>query len=227
MDRNIWHLSHEGADLEDPWNEPKDDVYMVTKTPEQAPDKPAYVEIDFEQGIPVAIDGQKMGAVQLLTKLNELGAEHGVGITDIVENRLVGMKSRGVYETPGGTILFYAHRELEYLCLDRATLHFKEQMAVRYGELVYDGMWFSPLKEAMDAFVDSTQRTVTGKVRLKLYKGNIMSAGAKSPYSLFHEGFVTFGRDEVYNQKDAEGFINLFGLPLKIRALMQQKEAKQ
>ena len=227
MDRNIWHLSHEGADLEDPWNEPKDDVYMVTKTPEQAPDKPAYVEIDFEQGIPVAIDGQKMGAVQLLTKLNELGAEHGVGITDIVENRLVGMKSRGVYETPGGTILFYAHRELEYLCLDRATLHFKEQMAVRYGELVYDGMWFSPLKEAMDAFVDSSQRTVTGKVRLKLYKGNIMSAGAKSPYSLFHEGFVTFGRDEVYNQKDAEGFINLFGLPLKIRALMQQKEAKQ
>lgn len=227
MDRNIWHLSHEGADLEDPWNEPKDDVYMVTKTPEQAPDKPAYVEIDFEQGIPVAVDGQKMGAVQLLTKLNELGAEHGVGITDIVENRLVGMKSRGVYETPGGTILFYAHRELEYLCLDRATLHFKEQTAVRYGELVYDGMWFSPLKEAMDAFVDSTQRTVTGKVRLKLYKGNIMSAGAKSPYSLFHEGFVTFGRDEVYNQKDAEGFINLFGLPLKIRALMQQKEAKQ
>lgn len=227
MDRNIWHLSHEGADLEDPWNEPKADVYMVTKTPEQAPDVPAYVEIDFEKGIPVAIDGQKMGAVELLTKLNELGAENGVGITDIVENRLVGMKSRGVYETPGGTILFYAHRELEYLCLDRATMHYKEQLAIRYGELVYDGMWFSPLKEAMDAFVDSTQRTVTGTVRLKLYKGNIMSAGAKSPYSLFHEGFVTFGRDEVYNQKDAEGFINLFGLPLKIRALMQQKEAKK
>ncbi len=227
MDRNIWHLSHEGADLEDPWNEPKADVYMVTKTPEQAPDVPAYVEIDFEKGIPVAIDGQKMGAVELLTKLNELGAENGVGITDIVENRLVGMKSRGVYETPGGTILFYAHRELEYLCLDRATMHYKEQLAIRYGELVYDGMWFSPLKEAMDAFVDSTQRTATGTVRLKLYKGNIMSAGAKSPYSLFHEGFVTFGRDEVYNQKDAEGFINLFGLPLKIRALMQQKEAKK
>ena len=227
MDRNIWHLSHEGADLEDPWNEPKADVYMVTKTPEQAPDVPTYVEIDFEKGIPVAIDGQKLGAVELLTKLNELGAENGIGITDIVENRLVGMKSRGVYETPGGTILFYAHRELEYLCLDRATMHYKEQLAIRYGELVYDGMWFSPLKEAMDAFVDSTQRTVTGTVRLKLYKGNIMSAGAKSPYSLFHEGFVTFGRDEVYNQKDAEGFINLFGLPLKIRALMQQKEAKK
>ena len=227
MDRNIWHLSHEGADLEDPWNEPKADVYMVTKTPEQAPDVPTYVEIDFEKGIPVAIDGQKLGAVELLTKLNELGAENGIGITDIVENRLVGMKSRGVYETPGGTILFYAHRELEYLCLDRATMHFKEQLAVRYGELVYDGMWFSPLKEAMDAFVDSTQQTVTGTVRLKLYKGNIMSAGTKSPYSMFHEGFVTFGRDEVYNQKDAEGFINLFGLPLKIRALMQQKEAKK
>ena len=226
MDRNIWHLSHEGADLENPWNEPKADVYMVTKTPEQAPDTPAYVEVCFEKGIPVAVNGEKMDAVALLTKLNELGAEHGVGITDIVENRLVGMKSRGVYETPGGTILFYAHRELEYLCLDRATMHFKEQMAVRYGELVYDGMWFSPLKEAMDAFVDTTQQTVTGTVRMKLYKGNIMSAGAKSPYSLFHEGFVTFGRDEVYNQKDAEGFINLFGLPLKIRALMQ-KEAKK
>ena len=226
MDRNIWHLSHEGADLEDPWNEPKADVYMVTKTPEQAPDTPAYVEVCFEKGIPVAVNGEKMGAVALLTKLNELGAEHGVGITDIVENRLVGMKSRGVYETPGGTILFYAHRELKYLCLDRATMHFKEQLAVRYGELVYDGMWFSPLKEAMDAFVDTTQQTVTGTVRMKLYKGNIMSAGAKSPYSLFHEGFVTFGRDEVYNQKDAEGFINLFGLPLKIRALMQ-KEAKK
>lgn len=226
MDRNIWHLSHEGSDLEDPWNEPKADVYMVTKTPEQAPDVAAYVEIGFEKGIPVAINGEKLGAVELLTKLNELGAENGVGITDIVENRLVGMKSRGVYETPGGTILFYAHRELEYLTLDRATMHYKEQIAVRYGELVYDGMWFAPLKEALDAFVDTTQQTVTGTVRLKLYKGNIMSAGAKSPYSLFHEGFVTFGRDEVYNQKDAEGFINLFGLPLKIRALMQ-KEAKK
>jgi argininosuccinate synthase len=226
MDRNIWHLSHEGADLEDPWNEPKDDVYMVTKTPEQAPDKAAYVEISFEKGVPVAVDGQKLGAVELLEKLNDLGAANGIGIADITENRLVGMKSRGVYETPGGTILFYAHRELEYLTLDRATMHYKEQVAVRYGELVYDGMWFSPLREALDAFVDATQQTVTGVVRLKLYKGNVMSAGAKSPYSLYHEGFVTFGRDEVYNQKDAEGFINLFGLPLKIRALMQ-KEAKK
>ncbi len=227
MDRNIWHLSHEGADLEDPWNEPKDDVYMVTQTPEQAPDKATYVEIDFEQGVPVAVDGEKMGAIELLTKLNEVGAQNGVGITDIVENRLVGMKSRGVYENPGGSILYYAHRELEYLCLDRATMHYKEQMAVRYGELVYDGMWFSPLKEAMDAFVNSTQETVTGTVRLKLYKGNIMSAGAKSPFSMYHEGFVTFGRDEVYNQKDAEGFINLFGLPLKIRALMKQEANKK
>ncbi len=226
MDRNIWHLSHEGADLEDPWNEPKDDVYMVTKTPEQAPDKPAYVEISFEKGIPVAVDGKKLGAVEMIEKLNDLGAANGIGIADITENRLVGMKSRGVYETPGGTILFYAHRELEYLTLDRATMHYKEQVAVRYGELVYDGMWFSPLREALDAFIDATQQTVTGVVRLKLYKGNIMSAGSKSPYSLYHEGFVTFGRDEVYNQKDAEGFINLFGLPLKIRALMQ-KEAKK
>ena len=226
MDRNIWHLSHEGGDLEDPWNEPKDDVYMVTKTPEQAPDKATYVEIAFEKGVPVAVDGKKLGAVELLEKLNELGAANGIGIADITENRLVGMKSRGVYETPGGAILFYAHRELEYLTLDRATMHYKEQVAVRYAELVYDGMWFSPLREALDAFVDSTQQTVTGLVRLKLYKGNIMSAGSKSPYSLYHEGFVTFGRDEVYNQQDAEGFINLFGLPLKIRALMQQKEKK-
>jgi argininosuccinate synthase len=226
MDRNIWHLSHEGGDLEDPWNEPKDDVYMVTKTPEQAPDKATYVEIAFEKGVPVAVDGKKLGAVEMVEKLNDLGAANGIGIADITENRLVGMKSRGVYETPGGTILFYAHRELEYLTLDRATMHYKEQVAVRYGELVYDGMWFSPLREALDAFVNATQQTVTGLVRLKLYKGNIMSAGAKSPYSLYHEGFVTFGRDEVYNQKDAEGFINLFGLPLKIRALMQ-KEAKK
>lgn len=226
MDRNIWHLSHEGADLEDPWNEPKEDVYMVTMPPEKAPDKPTYVEVDFEKGIPVAVDGEKLGAVSLLEKLNAIGAANGVGITDITENRLVGMKSRGIYETPGGAILYYAHRELEYLCLDRATSHYKEQVAIRYAELVYDGMWHSPLKEALDAFVNVTQETVTGKVRLKLYKGNIMSAGAKSPYSLYHEGFVTFGRDEVYNQKDAEGFINLFGLPLKIRALMKSEAKK-
>lgn len=223
MDRNIWHLSHEGADLEDPWNEPQDDVYMVTTTPEKAPDKPTYVEVTFEKGIPVAVDGEKLDAVTLLEKLNALGAANGIGITDIVENRLVGMKSRGVYENPGGSILYYAHRELEYLTLDRATLHYKEQVAVRYAELVYDGMWFSPLREALDAFVNTTQQTVSGVVRMKLYKGNIISAGAKSPFSLYHEGFVTFGRDEVYNQKDAEGFINLFGLPLKVRALMQKE----
>ena len=227
MDRNIWHLSHEGADLEDPANEPLDDVFMVTRTPENAPDQAAYVKICFEKGIPVAIDGEKLPAVALLEKLNALGAEHGIGITDMVENRLVGMKSRGVYENPGGAILYYAHHELELLTLDRATKHYKEQVAIRYAELVYDGMWFSPLKEALDAFVDSTQQTVTGTVRLKLYKGNIISAGTKSPYSLYHEGFVTFGRDEVYNQSDAEGFINLFGLPLKVRALMMQEVNKK
>ncbi len=226
MDRNIWHLSHEGSDLENPWNAPKDEMYLVSKAPEQAPDKATYVTVDFEKGIPVAVDGVKMDAVALLTKLNELGAANGVGITDIVENRLVGMKSRGVYENPGGAILYYAHRELEYLCLDRAMLHYKEGVAIRYGELVYDGMWFSQLREALDAFVKQTQETVTGTVRVKLYKGNIMSAGAKSPYSLYSEEFVTFERDEVYNQADAEGFINLFGLPLKVRALMQQKVGK-
>lgn len=226
MDRNIWHLSHEGSDLENPWNAPKDEMYLVSKAPEQAPDKATYVTVDFEKGLPVAVDGVKMDAVALLTKLNELGAANGVGITDIVENRLVGMKSRGVYENPGGAILYYAHRELEYLCLDRAMLHYKEGVAIRYGELVYDGMWFSQLREALDAFVKQTQETVTGTVRVKLYKGNIMSAGAKSPYSLYNEEFVTFERDEVYNQADAEGFINLFGLPLKVRALMQQKAGK-
>lgn len=227
MDRNIWHLSHEGADLEDPANAPLDDVYLVTRTPEQAPDKAAYVDIDFEKGIPVGIDGTRIPAVALLEKLNALGAEHGIGITDMVENRLVGMKSRGVYENPGGAILYYAHHELELLTLDRATMHYKQQVAIRYAELVYDGMWFSPLKESLDAFVDSTQQTVTGTVRLKLYKGNIISAGTKSPYSLYHEGFVTFGRDEVYKQSDAEGFINLFGLPLKVRALMMQEVNKK
>ena len=226
MDRNIWHLSHEGSDLEDPWNAPNNDMYLISKAPENAPDAPEYVPIDFEKGEPVAVNGEKLGAVELLTKLNEIGAKNGVGITDICENRLVGMKSRGVYENPGGAILYYAHRELEYLCLDRATFHYKEGLAIRYGELVYDGMWFSQLREALAAFVDSTQQTVTGTVQLKLYKGNIMSAGAKSPYSLYSQEFVTFERDEVYNQADATGFINLFGLPLKVRALMQEKAGK-
>jgi len=223
MDRNIWHLSHEGSDLEDPWNAPQNDMYLVTKAPENAPDEVRFITIDFEKGIPVAIDSERLGAVELLTKLNEIGAACGIGITDLVENRLVGMKSRGVYENPGGAILFYAHRELEHLCLDRATLHYKETASIKFAELVYDGMWFSQLREALSAFVDKTQETVTGTVRLKLYKGNIAPAGVKSPYSLYNEEFVTFGRDEVYDQADGTGFINLFGLPLKVRALMKQK----
>lgn len=226
MDWNIWHLSHEGDDLENPANAPKDMVYMVTMPPEKAPDVPEYVTIDFEQGIPVAVNGQKMGAVELLTELNAIGAKNGVGIVDIVENRLVGMKSRGIYENPGGAIIMYAHRELEYLCLDRDTFHYKELVANKYAELVYDGKWFSPLREALDAFVNETQETVTGTVKLKLYKGNIMSAGSTSPYSLYSEEYVTFGEDDVYDQTDAEGFINLFGLPLKMRALMKQHAEK-
>ena len=226
MDWNIWHLSHEGDDLENPANAPKDMVYMVTTPPEKAPDVPEYVTIDFEQGIPVAVNGQKMGAVELLTELNAIGAKNGVGIVDIVENRLVGMKSRGIYENPGGAIIMYAHRELEYLCLDRDTFHYKELVANKYAELVYDGKWFSPLREALDAFVNETQETVTGTVKLKLYKGNIMSAGSTSPYSLYSEEYVTFGEDDVYDQTDAEGFINLFGLPIKMRALMKQHAEK-
>jgi argininosuccinate synthase len=226
MDRNIWHLSHEGSDLEDPANEPKNSMFMISKAPEDAPDKPEYVKICFEKGKPVAVNGERMGAVELLTKLNEIGARNGVGIVDICENRLVGMKSRGVYENPGGSLLYYAHRELEYLCLDRATFHYKEGLAIRYGELVYDGMWFCQLREALAAFVESTQQTVTGTVTLKLYKGNIISAGATSPYSLYSQEFVTFEHDDVYDQADATGFINLFGLPLKVRALMQEKNEK-
>ena len=226
MDKNIWHLSHEGSDLEDPWNEPHNEMMLVSQAPENAKDEAEYVTIDFEKGSPVAVNGKKLGAVELLTELNEIGARNGVGIVDICENRLVGMKSRGVYENPGGAILYYAHRELEYLCLDRATFHYKEGVAIRFGELVYDGMWFCQLREALTAFVDSTQETVTGTVKLKLYKGNIMSAGAKSPYSLYNQEFVTFEEDHVYNQADAEGFINLFGLPLKVRALMQEKAGK-
>ncbi len=223
MDRNLWHLSHEGAELEDPWNEPSPDVLLLITPPEKAPDKPTYVELEFEQGVPVKLDGAALDPVALVEKLNEIAGANGVGIADMVENRLVGMKSRGVYETPGGTVLFLAHRELELLTLDRATLHFKEMVAARYAELVYDGVWFAPLREALDAFVDSTQRTVSGTVRVKLYKGNCTPAGVKSPYSLYDPELSTFSRDEVYNQRDAEGFINLFGLPLKVRALMKEK----
>lgn len=220
MDRNLWHLSHEGCDLEDPWNEPQDELYHIVTPPEKAPDEAEYVTIDFEKGIPVAVDGVKMGGVELITLLNEKGARNGVGIDDLVENRLVGIKSRGVYENPGGRILYTAHNDLEYLCLDRDTFHYKELVAKRYAELVYFGQWFSPLREALDAFVDETQQTVTGTVRLKLYKGNCTIAGTKSPYSIYDTDIASFTMDEeLYNHKDAEGFINCFGLPLKMRAL--------
>ncbi|MEG0798137.1 MAG: argininosuccinate synthase [Acidaminococcaceae bacterium] len=226
MDRNMWHLSHEGSDLEDPWNAPQDKLFIVTNTPQTAPDKEEELELEFVQGVPVAVNGINLSPAKIVETLNEIGIRNGVGICDMVENRLVGMKSRGVYETPGGTIIYYAHNELENLCLDRATNHFKETVSIKYAELVYDGMWFSPLREALAAFVDETQKTVTGTVRLKLYKGNVISAGAKSPYSLYSQEYVTFGADEVYNQADANGFINLFGLPLKVRALMQQGKLK-
>ena len=228
MDRNIWHLSHEGMDLEDPWNEPQyDKILKLMVSPEKAPDKPTYLELEFEKGVPVKVDGKEMKPVEMLLYLNKVAGENGVGIADMVENRLVGMKSRGVYETPAGTVLYYAHKELEYLCLDRQTMHYKEQVASKFAELVYDGNWYTPLREALSAFVDSTQETVTGTVRLKLYKGNVMSAGCKSPYSLYSEEIATFSADEVYDQKDSAGFINLFGLPLKVRAMMLKNKAKK
>lgn len=226
MDRNLWHISYEGGILEDPWNEYNEDMFLYTVSPEKAPDKAEIVTIDFEQGIPVAINGQGYDPVALIFKLNEIGGEHGVGRVDIVENRLVGMKSRGVYETPGGTILYEAHHALETITLDRDTLHYKQMMAGRYAELVYNGQWFTPLKKAMDAFVDETQKRVTGSVKVKLYKGNAQTVGRKSPFSLYQEELATFGVDEVYNQKDAEGFINLFGLPLKVQAILEQNLKK-
>lgn len=221
MDKNLWHLSHEGMELEDPWNEPKSDKFLqMMVTPEQAPDTPTYVEIEFEKGEPVAIDGVKYAPVAMIEKLNELAGANGIGIADLVENRLVGMKSRGVYETPGGTLLYAAHNQLEYLTLDSQTMHYKELVASKFAELVYNGLWYTPLRKALSAFVDSTQETCTGTVKLKLYKGNCIVAGVKSPYSLYSEDFATFSEDEVYNQHDAEGFINLFGLPLKVRAML-------
>ena len=223
MDRNLWHLSHEGADLEDPWNEPQDDLYMICTSPEAAPDQPEYVRVDFEQGIPIAVDGKKLPPIEIIEALNAVGAKHGVGIDDMVENRLVGMKSRGVYENPAGTILFEAHRALESITLDRDTLHYKQGIAIKFAEMVYYGQWYTPLREALSTFVDATQQTVTGTVRLKLYKGRCAAAGVQSPYSLYSEAFATFGRDEVYNQKDAEGFINLFGLPIKVKALLDEQ----
>lgn len=224
-DRNIWHISHEGMDLEDPANEPQlDSLLKLTVPPEKAPDTPCYVKIGFEKGVPVSLDGEKMAPRPLLEKLNELGGKNGIGIADITEDRLVGMKSRGVYETPGGTILYAALNELEYLCLDRDTQAFKRQAAIKFAELVYDGKWFTPLREALSAMVDSMEETVTGEVRLKLYKGSVTPAGAKSPYSLYNEDIASFGDShELYSHKDADGFINLFGLPLKVRAMMEQK----
>jgi argininosuccinate synthase len=218
-DRNLWHLSHEGGPLEDPWLEPEEPMFQMSASPENAPDEPEYVEIEFESGSPVTVNGKKLSPAQLVAKLNGIGGKHGIGRADMVEGRLVGMKSHGVYETPGGTILMTAHQEIESLVLDRDTLHYKDVVALKYAELVYYGMWFSPLREALDAFIDSTQGPVTGAVRLKLYKGNVIPVGRKSPFSLYREDFATFGQENVYDQMDAKGFIRLFGLPLKVRAL--------
>lgn len=221
-DRNLWHLSSEGGILEDPWNAPPKDLFQLTVDPLDAPDMPETVEIEFAGGRPVGLNGQRLAPVALLEQLNAIGGRHGVGRVDIVENRLVGMKSRGVYETPGGTILYAAHQALERLVLDAATLHFKESIAPKYAELIYNGLWFTPLREAIDAFVQETQKNIAGTARIQLYKGSCSVLGRKSPYSLYREDFATFGEDDVYNQKDAEGFINLFGLPLKVRALIEQ-----
>ena len=225
-DMNMWHLSHEGLDLEDPANEPqynKPGFLELGVSPEQAPDKPTYITLSFEKGIPVALNGEKMDGVSLVKALNKLGGENGIGLLDIVENRLVGMKSRGVYETPGGTILYHAHEVLETICLDKMTQHYKQKLALEFADLVYNGQWYTPLREAMSAFVDKTQETVTGEVKLKLYKGNIINAGVTSPYTLYSEEVATFDEDEVYDQKDAQGFINLFGLPIKVKAQLDAK----
>lgn len=223
-DRNLWHLSHEGLELEDPANEPNyDKLLQMTVTPEKAPDVPTYVEIAFEKGYPNQLNGKKMTAAEMIAALNEIGGANGVGIVDIVENRVVGMKSRGVYETPGGAILYAAHQELEYLCLDKQTQAYKNTIAIKFAELTYSGEWFTPLREALSAFVTATQETITGSVKLKLYKGNIIPAGATSKHSLYNESIASFTTGELYNHHDAEGFINLFGLPLKVRAMMKQK----
>ena len=220
-DANMWHLSHEGGILEDPANEPEEAMYQLSASPESAPDEAEIVEITFEQGVPVAVNGVQLPPAAIVQTLNRLGARHGIGRIDLVENRLVGMKSRGVYETPGGTILYAAHRELESLCLDRETLHFKEQMALRYAELVYYGMWYHTLRESLQAFVTETQKTISGWVKLKLYKGNVIVAGRYSPQSLYREDFATFGQEDVYDQADAKGFITLFGLQMKVKAMME------
>lgn len=225
-DKNLWHLSHEGLDLENPANEPmyeKEGFLELGVSPIQAPDKPTYVTIHFEKGIPIAIDGKEMDGVSVIKKLNELGGANGIGLADIVENRLVGMKSRGVYETPGGTVLYYAHDVLETITLDKATQRMKQKLAIDFADIVYNGQWYTPLREALSAFVDKTQETVTGDVKLKLYKGNIITAGVTSPYTLYDEEVATFDEDNVYNQADSAGFINLFGLPIKVKAMLDAK----
>lgn len=228
-DKNLWHLSHEGLDLEDPANEPqysKPGFLEMSVSPENAPDKATYVNIHFEKGIPVAVDGEKMDGVTLIKKLNEIGGANGIGLTDIVENRLVGMKSRGVYETPGGTILYYAHEVLETITIDKATQRMKQKLAIDFADIVYNGQWYTPVREALSAFVDKTQETVTGDVKLKLYKGNIITAGVTSPYTLYDEEVATFDEDNVYNQADSAGFINLFGLPIQVKAKLDAKRSK-
>lgn len=219
-DRNLFHMSHEGGPLENPWNEPEEEMFKLTTNPEEAPDQPEYIEIEFEQGTPVAINGERLPTVELFIRLNQTAARHGIGRMDMVENRLVGMKSRGVYETPAGTVLRRAHQSLESICLDKHTMQYKDTLAVKYAELVYNGLWYTRLREALDAFINVTQEKVTGTVRLKLYKGGVYSAGRKSPYSLYREDYASFGEEDVYNQKDAEGFIQLFGLPMKVEALL-------
>jgi len=223
-DRNLWHLSHEGGDLENPKNAHKTDMYLMTTPPEKAPDEPTYVDFYFEQGILKKVNGEELNPVEMVEKLNKIGGENGIGVIDILENRLVGMKSRGVYETPGGTLIYAAHKELERLTIDKNTFHYKQLIAIKYGELVYDGLWFTTLKESLDAFVDVTQKNVTGTVKLKIYKGNIMVAGVDSPYALYNEGISSFGASDLYSHKDAEGFINLFGLPSKIAAMVKNKD---
>ncbi|WP_315081088.1 argininosuccinate synthase [uncultured Clostridium sp.] len=227
-DKNIWHLSHEGLDLEDPKNEPKyDEILELSNSLEKAPNQPTYITLTFEKGNAVALNGEKMNAVALLEELNKIGGKNAIGITDMVENRLVGMKSRGVYETPGGTILYKAHKDLEELCLDKETSHYKEQISLKFADLVYNGLWFTPLREALSEFVKKTQETVTGEIKLKLYKGNIVNAGMTSPYSLYSEEYATFGEDAVYNQNDAAGFITLYGLPSVVNAKMIQSLKKE
>ena len=226
-DENIWHISHEGGNLEEPWNVHEDDIHVLSMPVEQSPDEPTIMTIGFEEGIPVSIDGEKLGPVELLTKVNEMAAANAVGTIDIIENRLVGMKSRGVYETPGGTVLYAAHKDLEKLVLDRDTLHFKEHISLKFAELLYNGLWDSPLRAALSAFVDETQKPMTGTVKMKLYKGQAIPIASQSPYSLYSEEFATFGKDEVYTQADATGFINLWSLPLKIKAMQKMKHEKE